>query len=108
MSSDNSIVSGTSTNDSGKFNMNNLYDADYTIEFSFIGYKTVSFPVKLNGNIDLKQIILNEDAESLDEVKLIAKKPTIKRAADRLTFNIENTALSEGDILQALRNTRGN
>ncbi len=107
LSSDSSVVKGTITNDNGIFNLNALSNKDYIIEFSFIGFKTVSLPVKLNGNVNLKQIILNEDAQSLEEVTVVAKKPTIKRAADRLTFNIANTALSEGNMLSALRSTPG-
>ena len=32
-------------------------------------------------------------------------KPTLKREPDRLIFNVEKTALSEGNMLDVLRNT---
>lgn len=102
------LIKGTSTDDDGYFVLENLNDGDYIVKFSFIGFKEVAKPVELNrGNIILEDITMVIDAESLGEVEVIAQKPTVKRSADRLTFNIANTALSQGDILQAIRSTPG-
>lgn len=55
----------------------------------------------------LQKIVLSEDSQQLDEISIIAKKPTVKREADRLIFNIEQTALVEGTMLQVLKSTPG-
>ena len=38
-------------------------------------------------------------------MELVYVKPTLKREPDRLIFNVEKTALSEGNMLDVLRNT---
>jgi len=45
--------------------------------------------------------------ESLDEVTVISKKPTISRKADRLVFNVENTIAAQGTTWDILKRTPG-
>jgi outer membrane receptor protein involved in Fe transport len=98
---------GTSTDENGFFKLNNLLESTYVIKISFIGYEDFEQKIILSGHLDLKTIQLNETPESLGEVTVIAKKPTITRKPDRLIFNIENTALTEGSTLSVLKNTPG-
>ena len=104
---DSNIVYGTSTDDNGRFNIESLKKGNYIVKFSFIGYKEVIKTIELNSNLVLEAITLEEDIESLNEVSIIAKRPTLKKEADRLVFNIENTALTEGSMLQAIKSTPG-
>ncbi|SHG83822.1 TonB-dependent receptor domain-containing protein [Winogradskyella jejuensis] len=104
---DETFVKGTSTDDNGVFELSNLTAGDYILKVSFIGFKTVSLPISISANKILPNIILVEDAESLEAVTVTAKRPTITRKPDRLTFNIENTALTEGTTLQVLKSTPG-
>ncbi|WP_405333993.1 TonB-dependent receptor domain-containing protein [Psychroserpens sp.] len=101
------ILKGTSTNDTGVFVLNNLQARTYVIKVSYIGYTEFTQKIVLTGTLDLQTILLEEDSEQLDEISIIAKKPTIKREADRLVFNIEKTALVEGNMLQVLKSTPG-
>ena len=80
---------GTSTDDNGYFNLVNLKQGTYYLKISYIGLQEFEQKVILTGNLDLKSVILNEIPESLDEVTIIAKKPTITRKPDRLVFNVE-------------------
>ena len=98
---------GTSTDDNGYFNLVNLKQGTYYLKISYIGLQEFEQKVILTGNLDLKSVILNEIPESLDEVTIIAKKPTITRKPDRLVFNVENTALVEGSTLGVLKSTPG-
>ncbi|WP_299115720.1 TonB-dependent receptor domain-containing protein [uncultured Winogradskyella sp.] len=98
---------GTATNDDGTFSFGNLEPGTYKISASFIGYKTYSEIIKIEENKNLPTILLKEDSEALDTVTITAKRPTITRKPDRLTFNIENTALTEGSTLQVLKSTPG-
>ncbi len=98
---------GTSTDDKGAFVIENLTEATYFIRISFIGHEEFSQKIVLSGNLDLKTIQLNETPQSLDEVTVVATKPTWTRKPDRLVFNVENTALIEGSTLGVLKSTPG-
>lgn len=101
------ILKGSSTDVNGYFNLNNLEPNSYIIKVSFLGYNEYKQKIVLTGHLDLKTIRLTEETETLDQVNITVKKPTLKREADRLIFNIENTALVEGNMLQVLRSTPG-
>ncbi|WP_047549137.1 TonB-dependent receptor domain-containing protein [Psychroserpens sp. Hel_I_66] len=101
------VLKGTSTDDKGFFIIDNLETNPYILKISFIGYKTYEQKIVLTGSLDLKIITLQDDVESLGEVTINAKKPILTREADRLVFNIENTALVEGNMLQVLKSTPG-
>jgi len=100
-------ISGASTDDKGIFLFENLKEETYTIKASFVGFETYSEALKLTQNTTLKDILLKETAEALDEVAITYKKPTLKKEADRLVFNIANTALTEGTTLEVLKKTPG-
>ena len=102
-----SFFKGTSTDGNGFFNFENLTSSTYFIRISYIGFEDFDQKIILTGNLDLKTIQLNEIPESLGEVVVDAKKPTITRKPDRLIFNIENTALTEGSTLGVLKSTPG-
>ncbi|MEH6536827.1 MAG: TonB-dependent receptor [Psychroserpens sp.] len=101
------ILKGSSTDNNGYFILSNLEPNIYILKVRFIGYQEYRQKIVLTGHLDLKTITLSEEIESLDEVNITVKKPTLKREADRLIFNIENTALVEGSMLQVLKNTPG-
>jgi outer membrane receptor protein involved in Fe transport len=100
-------IKGTATNDDGTFRFENLEEGSYRVSASFISFEKFEQIIILTGNLDLRTIQLQEIPESLDEVTVIAKKPTITRKPDRLIFNIENTALIEGSTLGVLKSTPG-
>ena len=104
---DSTIVAGTSTDDNGVFRLNLNEKGDYNFKVSFIGYKDFTKKLQLEGNVDLGHITLTEETQNLQEVSLVYKKPTLKKEADRLVFNIENSALTEGNMLQVLKSTPG-
>lgn len=106
-SQDSSVVKGVTTNEQGFFLIDHLTPDDYTLKVSFLGFNDVYTTIALNETIDLGTIMLQESTEVLNEVTIVAKRPTLKKEADRLVFNIENTALTEGNMFQVLKNTPG-
>jgi hypothetical protein len=102
-----SFINGTSTDEKGAFLLNNLAASTYVINISFIGFQEFEQKIVLTGSLDLKKIQLDDTAESLSEVTVIGRKPTITRKPDRLIFNVENTALTEGSTLSVLKSTPG-
>jgi len=104
---DSTIVKGVSTDDKGLFNLKGIENKTYILKISFIGYTDILKTLAVVEDLNLGAIGLTEEAQTLDEVSIVFKKPTIKKEADRLVFNVENTALIEGNMLQVLKSTPG-
>ena len=104
---DSTIVSGTSSDDLGMFYLNQTKPNNYILKVSFIGFNEYTEEIKVNDDLELSNIILRESNENLDEVSIVVKKPTIKKEVDRLVFNVANTALSEGNMMEVLKSTPG-
>lgn len=104
---DSTFVKGTSTEGNGFFSLNTLSRDTYNFRISYIGYKEFSKEILVDKDIDLGTITLQEETQDLDEISLVYKKPTFKKEADRLVFDVENSALVEGNILQVLKSTPG-
>jgi len=104
---DSTFVKGTSTDNKGIYEFLSVQKGEYFIKTTFIGFKSVLNKQTILQDIVLDDIVLLENSETLNQVDIIARKPTITRKPDRLIFNIENTALVEGNTLQVLKNTPG-
>lgn len=104
-SQDSTIVTGTSSNENGFFKIEDLASDKYIIKTSFIGYKDDFKSIDVSTDINNINIVLEESIEALNEVQIFIEKPTLKREADRLVFNVENTALSQGNLAEVLRST---
>ena len=103
-----SNYNGVSTDENGFFALKNIEPGNYRIVISFLGFKDFTKDLAIDSsNIDLKQITLEESAQALDQINVVVKRPTLKKEADRLVFNIENTALIEGNMFQVLKSTPG-
>jgi hypothetical protein len=106
--SDTSVpIEGTTTDDFGDFVISDIKKGTYLLKISFLGFIEYSNDINLDKNIDLKTIILKEDLQQLDGVTIIAKRPTVKRLVDRLVFNVENSTLSNNNVLDILKQTPG-
>jgi hypothetical protein len=105
---DSTAIKGTSTNENGFFEIKNVTENDYILKISFIGYSDFSKTLNISSeDIHLGDLTLNENNEALDEVNIVVNKPTIKKEADRLVFGVENSALSEGSLMQVIKSTPG-
>ncbi|MEO5788198.1 MAG: outer membrane beta-barrel family protein [Gelidibacter sp.] len=104
---DSSIVRGVSSNDKGFFMLDRLASDKYVFKFSFMGYTDIYKSVLVDQSVEMGTIVLNEASEQLDEINISVKRPTLKKLADRLVFNIENTALIEGNMFEVLQSTPG-
>lgn len=99
------VIDGSNTDEDGNFIIENLSAGEYVLNISFVGYTSYSKTITLSKTINLGKITLKESTETLEGVTIITKKPTIKKLADRLVFNVENTALTQGNLLDVLRST---
>jgi iron complex outermembrane receptor protein len=67
-----SLSSGTSTNASGAFSLNNLRYGSYTLEISHLGYKTKVIDVEISNSINEINITLELSAFLAEEVSVSA------------------------------------
>lgn len=103
--SDSTFVSGTTSEDNGQFIFDAIKPDNYILKTSFIGYKDHYKSINLTEDSALQTITLEDDIEELDGVVVKYRKPTIERKADRLIFKVTETALAEGNTLEALKQT---
>lgn len=109
---DSSFVSGTITNDEGRFVLENINSGNYFLEIYYLGYQTKKQQVlagTLNAFLDLGTIELKEDARLLNEVTVTAEQADgLSDKMDRKTFSIgNNISQSGGSLLQAMQNLPG-
>jgi len=100
------FIKGTVTNEQGGYEIKAVTIGVYRIVASYIANTVESPLISISGNIKIEPLVLKSSQE-LDEVVVTQKKPVIEQLADRHIFNIENTAISDGDIWDVLKRTPG-
>lgn len=104
--STNDIITGTTTDDNGRFNIK-VSESDFYIEISFMGYitKTITNFSIIDSIIDLEVIKLSEDHETLEEVVVEAEVSKTVFKLDKRVFNIGKDISSTGaSALEVLNN----
>ncbi|WP_299527807.1 TonB-dependent receptor [uncultured Lutibacter sp.] len=82
------IITGGITDSNGLFDIP-VAKGTYNIFVEFISFKTKSFFNKeINGSTDLGSIFLEIDAESLNEIEIIAEKSTVEIRLDKKIYNV--------------------
>jgi len=102
---DSTLIDGTSADENGRFEIQRVPQGSYFIKASYIENESELRPIEVNAELVLEPLRLNEGAQALKEVVVISQKPRLERKVDRLVFNIENSALSDSDIWDALKRT---
>ena len=105
---DSTFVSGTVTNEEGRFKLSKIKSGNYYLEVSYVGYTTKKqslFVGTLTEFLDIKTIEIEEKATTLNEVVVTAKQNEISEKMDKKTFSLtDNISQSGGSVLQALQN----
>lgn len=108
---DSSYLNGTTTDSLGKFEMTDLSDGDYFLEVVFIGYKIdtiehLTLENNVSKDVGIVQMLLTEN--TLKGVEVSASRPVIERKADRVVYNVENSAKASGEsVMDLLRSVPG-
>ena len=85
---DGKIITGGITDIKGEFNIQ-IAKGVYDISIEFISFKTKLFKSKeISGNTDLGTITLEIDAQTLNEVEIIAEKSTVDIRLDKKIYNV--------------------
>ncbi len=100
-------VKGFSTTEDGKFSFNQLETGKFILNISYLGCKDFSQPITLLKDYDFGTITLQPATEKLNETSIIVRKPSIRKTAGKLVFNVENTSLSTGNTYELLKRTPG-
>ena len=107
-SKDSSFVSGTVTNEEGRFYLSKVNPGTYFLEFTYIGYSSRNQPLfvgNLNEYLDLKIIELEEKSTALQEVVITGSTNQISEKMDKKTFSLkDNLSQSGGSVLQVMQN----
>lgn len=105
---DSTFVSGTVTNEEGRFSLSKVKSGDYFLEVSFIGYKTSKqslYVGNLTEFLDINTIELEEETTTLQEVVVTGKTSELSATMDKKTFSLkDNISQSGGSVLQAMQN----
>lgn len=101
------FINGTSTDERGNFNFENLEAGNYLISFIYLGYHINSIKIEISGPTDIGKIQLEKSIEDLGETVIYSKRPTIKKEPGKLIFNVEGTSLATGNAVQLLSKTPG-
>ncbi len=105
------LVTGTLTDEEGRFNVSSLATGEYEFIISFIGYKTEKRRVlsgSLNKYLDLGNIFLESSGFELSEVKVEGQKLTTSAALDMKSYAADNfVSGSTGSVLDILKTLPG-
>jgi len=79
----------------------------YTFKAFFLGFKDQIIPdVKVSGNVDLGDVMMQNEAENLEEVVVQTSKMPVRTSLEGITITPENNiANAGGTLLDILRNT---
>ena len=93
------IITGGITAEDGTFRVNKIPEGDLTVTVQYIGYKSEIKNVTIgrrNYRVDLGTIRLEEEAEGLDEVTVLAEVSTIQQKVDRKVITIGKDLAATG------------
>lgn len=104
---DSTFVKGTSADDNGLFVLTEVKPNLYLLQASYVGVGSEPRALDIAKDVALGALIIPLGTTDLEEVVVTAKRPTLKRLADRLVFSVENTVISQGSSWDILKSTPG-
>ncbi|WP_299163934.1 TonB-dependent receptor [uncultured Eudoraea sp.] len=105
--SDNTTITGGITNEDGSFQIKKIPDGSFIVEVQFIGYKTHIQEITLSKNkrnAELGVISLEEEAEELSGVEVVAELTTIEQRLDRKVVNVGKDLTTAGATASEIMN----
>ncbi|AKD04554.1 outer membrane beta-barrel family protein [Pontibacter korlensis] len=97
---DSAVVTGAIADIEGRFVIATPSPGKYKLKISMVGYQTLltaGFEITAaSPGRDFGTLIMQEDAQLLQEVTVQAMRPTVVAYADKVVVSVENTALAGG------------
>ena len=103
----NKVITGSITDEKGMFNIKKIPEGVINVDITFIGYKTISKQETIgkgNYNINMGDLMLEEEAEGLDEVTVVADVSTIQQKVDRKVITIGKDLQTAGATASEIMN----
>ncbi|GAB1856314.1 outer membrane beta-barrel family protein [Flavobacteriaceae bacterium MHTCC 0001] len=100
-------ITGGITLDDGTFKIEKVEEGNVTVSIQYIGYKTYNKAVTIkkgNYNVNLGNIYLEEELESLNEVTVVAEVSTIQQKVDRKVITIGKDLTTAGATASDIMN----
>lgn len=100
-------INGGITLDDGTFKIEKVEEGNLTVSIQYIGYKTQDKEIKIgkdNYKVNLGNILLEEEAESLDAVTVVAETSSVVQKIDRKVINVGKDLISAGTNASELLN----
>lgn len=108
---DSSFVTGTVSNEEGRFTISNIRPGNYLVEYAYTGFELLRKPVligSLSAFLDLGNIELQALTGVLQEVVVSSKQNEVAAAMDKKSYSVAaNIAQGGGSVLQVLKNLPG-
>lgn len=104
-SNNGTIITGGITQEDGSFKIEKLEEGNLIVNIQYIGYKSINKPIiigKSSYDINLGNILLEEEAEGLDEVTVVADVSTIQQKVDRKVITIGKDLAATGSASQLM------
>ena len=100
-----SMIAGATTKQNGQFLLPGIPSATYTLQVSFMGFKTQKFKLTLpqkSGNFKVADVMMREDATVMAEAVVEGKLPEMTVVDDTVAYNADAFKLPEGSMVEDL------
>ena len=85
--SDSSFVKGTTSDENGFYQINNIVAANYIMRITSLGYSDLFKPIKLSDNISMDPITLRSGTKKLQEVTVETQAIMATQSGDTTSYN---------------------
>lgn len=100
-----SMIAGATTKQNGQYLLPGIPSATYTLQVSFMGFKTQKFKLNLpqrSGNFKVADVMMREDATIMAEAVVEGKLPEMTVVDDTVAYNADAFKLPEGSMVEEL------
>ena len=100
-----SMITGATTKQNGQFLLPSIPSATYTLQVSFMGFKTQKFKLTLpkrSGNFKVADVMMREDATVMAETVVEGKLPEMTVVDDTVAYNADAFKLPDGSMVEDL------
>jgi len=100
-----SMVAGAVSKQNGQFLLPSIPSATYTLQVSFMGFKTQKFKLTLpqrTGNFKVADVMMREDATVMAEAVVEGKLPEMTVIDDTVAYNADAFKLPDGSMVEDL------
>ena len=108
---DSSFVTGSVSNEEGRFQLSNVYPGNYIIEIKIPGYIIIQKPFyvgTLSEFLDARTIEMETITKEIKEITITSKQDEINSKMDKKSYSVEdNVSQNGGSVLQTMQNLPG-